>query len=132
VYDRILVALDGSALAERALPAAEALAARYGATLLLLRVTALPVESVGTLDAERRETDRYLTRLYARLAAQGLRVHYQRREGAPAAVIAEYARHQAADLIVLTRCGRSNVPERAIGSVAEAVSHTAPCSVLLV
>jgi nucleotide-binding universal stress UspA family protein len=132
VYDRILVTLDGSGLAEQALPVAETLAERCGATLLLLCVTALPAELIEALDAERREADRYLAGLYARLAAKGLQVHYQRQEGAPAALITEQARHQAADLIVLTRRGRSRAPERAVGSVAEAVLHTAPCSVLVV
>jgi len=50
MYHRILVALDGSALAERILPHAEALGQKFGATLVLLRATvsaALGAERLG-------------------------------------------------------------------------------------
>ena len=132
MYRRILIALDGSALAEQVLPHVEALAARFGATLVLLRVTAPEAEPAGALDAERREADRYLTGLYDRLTARGLRVHYQRPEGPPAARIVEHARNQAADLIVLTTYGPGSARRPAFGSVAAAVSQSAPCPVLLV
>ena len=132
MYRRILVALDGSELAEQVLPHAEALAERFGATLVLLRVTAPEAAPAGALDAERREADRYLTGLYDRLTARGLRVHYQRPEGPPAALIVEHARNQDADLIALTTHGRSSTRRPAFGSVAEAVSHSAPCPLLLV
>ena len=45
MYERILVALDGSPLAERILPHVEALATRFGSQLTLLRATT-PVETV--------------------------------------------------------------------------------------
>ena len=131
MYHRIVVALDGSERAERALPHAEALAARFGASLILLRVTASPAEPAA-LDAERREADRYLAALYDRLRTQGLAVHYQRPEGSPAASILEHARNQDADLIVLTSGGHSGGRRRALGSVAAAVVQTATCPVLVV
>jgi nucleotide-binding universal stress UspA family protein len=131
VYHRIVVALDGSERAERALPHAEALAARFGASLILLRVTASPAEPTA-LDAERREADRYLAALHDRLRAQGLAVHYQRPEGPPAAAILEHAHNQDADLIALTSHGHSSGRGRALGSVAEAIVQTAACPVLVV
>ncbi len=48
MYERILVALDGSALSERVLPDIEVLAGRLGATVLLIRVIApLPSSSAA-------------------------------------------------------------------------------------
>jgi len=119
-------------LAEKVLPHAEALAEQFGASLVLLRVTAPPAEPMGALDAERREADRYLAGLYDRLSAKGLRVHYERPEGPPAALIVEHARNQDADLIALTSHGRSSRRAPACGRVAEAVIHCAPSPVLLV
>ena len=151
MYDRIVAALDGSELAEQVLPHVEALAERFGATLILLRVTPAPdaafaavapvaevpgraaiTDPVVTLDAERREADRYLTGLYDRLTAKGLRIHYQRPEGPPAELIVEHARMLDADLIALTTHGRSGLQRLVFGSVAEAVIRSAPCPVLVV
>jgi nucleotide-binding universal stress UspA family protein len=132
MYRRILVALDGSPRAERALPHAEALTARLGAMLVLLRVTAPGPDPAGALDAERREADRYLAAWYGRLTAKGLRVHYERPEGPPAPLIAEHSRNQDADLIVLTSQGQGRASGPAVGRVAEALIQSAPCPVLLV
>ncbi len=132
MYHRILVALDGSALAEQALAHAAGLAERFGATLILLRVTAPPAGAVEALDADRRDADRYLAGLYDRLTATGLRVHYQRPEGPPAALVLQHARQQDADLIALTPRGRSSKRTPTLGSVAAAVVRAAPCPVLLV
>jgi nucleotide-binding universal stress UspA family protein len=131
MYHRILVALDGSEAAEQALAHGAALAERFGSTLVLLRVTE-PLDAPAALVAERREADRYLAGWYDRLTAKGLRVHYQRPEGPPAALIVEHARNQDADLIALTPQGRDGPRAPTLGSVAEAVIHAAPCPVLLV
>jgi len=87
MYRRIVVALDGSALAERVRPHAEALAERFGAQLIFLRATPTTGVSADALDADRREADRYLTVLSTRLAAKGRQVHYQRLEGSPTELI---------------------------------------------
>src|SRR3954453_22972824 len=105
MYRRIVVALDGSELAERVLPHAEALADRFGAQLILLRATPAIGVSADALDADRRETDRYLTALSTSLTAKGVQVHYQRLEGSPTELIAEHARTQDADLVALTSHG---------------------------
>jgi nucleotide-binding universal stress UspA family protein len=48
VYDRIIVALDGSPLAERCLPHAEALAEKFGSTIVLVRAI-LPTATIAAL-----------------------------------------------------------------------------------
>ena len=131
MYHRIVVPLDGSEQAERALPPAAVLAERFDATLILLRVTE-PTAEPSALDAERQEADHYLAVLYDRLSSRGLSVHYQRPEGAPAASILEHACNQDADLIALTSHGYGSRRERALGSVAEAIVQMAACPVLVV
>jgi nucleotide-binding universal stress UspA family protein len=132
MYRRIVVALDGSELAERVLPHVEALADRFGAQLILLRATPVAGVSVDALDADRREADRYLTDLSTRLTTQGLQVHYQRLEGSPTELVAEHARSQDADLVALTSHGHGGLRGAGFGHVAEAIILTAPCSVLIV
>jgi nucleotide-binding universal stress UspA family protein len=132
MYRRIVVALDGSELAERVLPPVEALAERFGAQLILLRATPVAGVPVDAVDADRREADRYLTDLSQRLTARGLPFHYQRLEGPPTELIAEHARTLDADLIALKSHGRSGVPGALFGHVTEAVVLTAPCSLLIV
>jgi len=50
----------------------------------------------------------------------------------PAAAIAEYARREQTDLIIVGTHGRSGVAHLMMGSVAERVVRTAPCPVLTV
>jgi nucleotide-binding universal stress UspA family protein len=52
--------------------------------------------------------------------------------GAPAPSIVEAARDTATDLLVIGTRGRSTFSRALLGSVAEAILHTAPCSVLVV
>lgn len=132
MYRRIVVALDGSDMAERVLPSVEALAERFGSLVILLRVTPVAGVSPEALDADRREADHYLTDLYNRLTAKGLQIHYQRLEGPPTELLAEHARTQDADLIALTTHGATGEPGALFGHVAEAVILTAPCSLLIV
>ncbi len=46
MYEKILVPLDGSELAERVLPHAQALAEKFGSTVTLLSATLSPQEMV--------------------------------------------------------------------------------------
>ncbi len=153
MYERILMALDGSAAAEAVLPYVQALAARFGSTVLVLQV-ASPVEqhivgsppgagsTAGTLGgardpaplaaAERRQLAAYLRRLTTRLRRRGLDVHSEQLEGLAAECIVQRAREWPADLIAMTTHGRGGRERLVLGSVAEAVLRQAPCPVLLV
>jgi len=78
MFTRIMVSLDGSALAEQALPAAESLAAAAGGTLYLVRVVEPPMAirayGVGApvnvyeevIAAQREEATAYLEAVRAR------------------------------------------------------------------
>ncbi|HZR98901.1 MAG TPA: universal stress protein [Chloroflexota bacterium] len=140
---RLLVPLDGSALAERALDLAAAIAPP-GATRLLLRVVA-PVErampgvgAAGTyIDVEATErataaADAYLDEVRQRLSAGGYAVQTAVRRGQPAAEILAAAREAAASLIVLSTHGRTGPRRWLLGSVADAVVRGADSPVFLV
>jgi nucleotide-binding universal stress UspA family protein len=124
----IVVALDGSPFAERALPFATAIAERGRARLVLVR--AAPDDALV-------EAHDYLRALVA--PARGLGGHGERpavdtaaRPGAPAAVLLDESRRQRAWLLVLATHGRSGLGRWRSGSVADAVLRHADRPLLLV
>jgi nucleotide-binding universal stress UspA family protein len=126
VVTALLVPLDGSALAERALPYAAALAARSGARIVLARVA--PPASGGA-EAEARD---YLSSVAARLAELGLTVEPVVATGEVAEAVAETARAQSVDLLVMATHGRGGLGRWVYGSVAEALMARLPLPILLV
>jgi nucleotide-binding universal stress UspA family protein len=150
MYERILVPLDGSALAEQVLPHVEALAEQFRSTVFLLRALTPPgviiagsvagaqplaagvVDPTPIVEAERQEAATYLQAVAARLRQEGLAVEYERPEGPADEIIAERARSLGADLIAMTTHGRGGLPRLVFGSVADAVLRNAPCPTLLV
>ena len=150
MYERILVALDGSELAERILPHVEALGRALGSTLIVLRATTAPATIVAELnsgamlpaagiidpepliDAERKEVDDYLTTIAKRLRGSGLTVQTERPDGPAAAAILQSADELGVDLIAMTTHGRTGLGRLVFGSVAGAVLHTSNRPVLLV
>lgn len=132
----ILVPLDGSALAERVLPYAEALAQPLGARLLLLRA-AWPggrgneewVKARARLEGE---AEVYLFGVSSRLAEKGLTAEAVVSFDDPATGITEQIRQSGADLVVMATHGRSGLGRWVYGSVAEAVLAHCPVPLLLV
>lgn len=143
MYERILVPLDGSKLAEVALPHAIAQAKQSGGTLLLLRalppMTAAAVaEAAAYLDWERIRADvaaearRYLEGVRARLAAENLNAQIEIVDGEPADAIIDAAERHGVDLIVMATHGRSGLGRWVLGSVADRVVRAAKAPVLLI
>ena len=134
-YRTILVPLDGSALSERALPEATALAARSGARLLLLRVAVANfVTRNDPLTGEPRLADLAADYLRDVAARAGDRSTAETIEaaGEPGPVIGRVARERGVDLIVMATHGRSGIGRWLYGSVADYVLRHAPVPVLLV
>ena len=52
--------------------------------------------------------------------------------GDPASKICDFADKVSADLIIIANTGKSGIKRVFLGSTSEAVSHNAPCSVLIV
>jgi nucleotide-binding universal stress UspA family protein len=137
MYKRILVPLDGSALAERALPFACRLAVQHDAELLLARVveprTPLVSEALDAASVEHSAVGAaqlYLDRLAGDLdVRQPIRtvVYY----GDAVDGILEEIRLRRADLVVMATHGRTGL-RVVLGSVADAVARQADVPVLLV
>lgn len=145
IYQKILVPLDGSELAGRALPYAQEIATLADAELFALRVipnfeqeyqmtSDLQFVNIGL--AEQEATTEHATHWVARLATevkqQGLRVTPVVEVGDAAECIVDYARDKAIDLIVMSTHGRTGPARWIYGSVAGKVLAAAPCPVLLV
>lgn len=146
MFKKVLVTLDGSEFAERALAPALAIARQFGAALVLLRVV-VPEEVVVTTPGlgaiyydvketqsqrEHDEADGYLYGVKTRLVGGGLAVRSEVISGAPPEVILDVAATEKADLIVMSTHGRSGFSRLLYGSVAEAVLRGARQPVLLV
>jgi nucleotide-binding universal stress UspA family protein len=135
---KILVPLDGSQLAERALAKAVDLAPSAGdPTLLLLRAaeaTAWPgADMTGEQVRVVREAEQYLAGLKTYLSNRGIdNVDTSVWYGPPASAIVEAARVGKADLIVMSTHGRSGLGRLILGSVAEAVVRGTTAPILLV
>ena len=141
-FGLVLVALDGSAFAERALPIACSIVRQAGnaGQVKLVHVhdrgafaaNAPAVDS--TWENERAgEMGLELTKTAARWAAEtNLNVTAVVLRGRAAESISAYAIEHCADLVVMTTHGRSGLKRALVGSVTEEVLRTARTPVLVV
>jgi len=127
VMKTILVPLDGSALAQQALPHALALARREDAELVLLGVDE---QYIYFTETEHLTT--YLGGLCDRIRAAGWRVRWEVMAGGPAELIVQRAEQVKADLIVMSSHGRRGVTRWVLGSVTERVGRETPCALMVV
>lgn len=138
----ILVPLDGSPLAECAIPLAEGLAKVFGNQLLLLRAVERPHMASTSLDNPAmiakveewaiQETQSYLQRKQQEVADRGVRVTTETSIGTPAWFIGECVQAHQAGLVVMASHGRSGLGRFLLGSVAQTVLHESEAPVLLV
>ena len=149
-YRKIMVPVDGSDLAEAALPHAVALAGRFHASLELVRAytpspsllaasaassmpgTGPALDPAPFIAAGRQEADVYLERLAASLASDHITVSHRRLDGGAAESIVQAARNDDIDMILMTTHGRGGIGRMVLGSVADYVLRHATCPVLLV
>jgi nucleotide-binding universal stress UspA family protein len=140
LLQRLLVPLDGSPVAESALPLAVELATATGAQLVLLRVE--PWRTVGSApygtvaeftsieDKAAAEATSYLEGVRARLPA-GLAVQTVVLRGRPSTSLVDFALYEHVDLIVMTTHGRGGVRRLVLGSVADHVVRAGVPAVLV-
>lgn len=142
MFQKILVPLDGSARAERALPVAAQLARARNATLSLLRVVpdlldvggyVVPPVATDTAAAEREEFEArdYLSSVAKRPVLHGLRVEQAVGFGVPAQVILDTIKSSAIDGVVIGSHGRTGLSRWVMGSIAQAVVRHSTAPVLL-
>jgi nucleotide-binding universal stress UspA family protein len=132
---KIMVPLDGSRLAEVALPEAFEFG-RRGAAVLLLRAaegTRLPAaDPTESQVAAVREAEGYLASVAVRARKAGVeKVDTSVWYGPPAESIIDAARVSGVDLIVMSSHGRSGLGRLVLGSVAETVLRGTTTPILL-
>ncbi len=142
MFQRILVALDGSSRAEQAIPMAIQLARSFDGTILLVEVVRGPAEfEVGAvspaiwappanpLDRERARD--YLKRVAAGDQFSGIVTETGVYAGPAAGTLRLIAQVRKADLVVMATRGLTGLKRWALGSVAEQVIHESDLPVLL-
>lgn len=144
VGTKILVPLDGSALAEEALPHAVDLARALGAKLHLVRVVvpahtywagemaAFSYVSPTMIDDEEREATSYLDDLVARCQTEGVAATRSVRVENAALGIVATAEDEGVSFIVMATHGRTGLMRTLLGSVALQVLHESDVPILLV
>jgi len=146
MYRHILVTLDGSDLAERALQPAFLFAEKFGAEVTLLRVQ--PANEPLTAAAgsgpqymqlsdmceasERADSEAYLHGIQQQWRATGVPISTRLAFGAAPELIVRVASQINADLIVMSTHGRSGLNRFLYGSVAEAVLRGSQLPLLLI
>jgi nucleotide-binding universal stress UspA family protein len=140
MYKRLLVPLDGSALAEQAVPHAIGQAKCSGAEILLLKVLGPLPEPVFSARSAVRTAEEmsgdlardYLEQIAAGIRDQDISAQVATREGKPYVEIIRFAEDNEIDLIVMSTRGHSGISRWLLGSVADRVVRGATVPLLLV
>lgn len=140
--DTILVPLDGSELAEQALPHAAALARALAVPVTLARVpesVVVPVVSAGiwiTHEVEaaeaREQAEAYLSALAESPIFEGITVGHAIPSVPVAAGLLDIIEAEQPQLVVMTTHGRSGLQRVLLGSVADKLVRSSPAPVYLV
>lgn len=143
MYKKILVPLDGSALAECVLPHVEAIAngCSVGSVVFARAIDYMRAnidayftkEQKKEMEARAEASVReYLDQVVSRVKPGGFEVQKQILTGQAAESIAEYATKNDVDLIIIATHGRSGVSRWVWGSVADRILRSACVPVLMV
>lgn len=141
MFKKILVPLDGSALAERAIDQVEKMAEGTGAEVLLLKVVPAPLEKApeaGQTEESRaygeavERATAYLEKIGKRLAAISVKSRVLVPSGEPYAGILAAAHSEDVDCIVMSTHGGTALARTLLGSTAERVVYTTKRPVFLV
>lgn len=126
MWEKILVPLDGSDLAELALPYAEELAGAFNSEVFLAHVS------------ESTESKyQHMHQLYIEEVAGQMKKHFKKvspvvLSGKPAKEIISYAEKNDIGLVIMTSHGHSGITAWVVGSVASKVFHAIRVPLLLV
>jgi nucleotide-binding universal stress UspA family protein len=144
MYNKILVPLDGSELAECVLPHVEAFIKGFNASdVILVRVVeteksyagnyAISADLLDKRESERKSTATdYLNKIVNRLKDEGAAIHAEVLEGRVTESLAKYALDNDIDLILIATHGRSGMTRWVRGSVADKILRSANVPVLMV
>jgi len=140
MYKSVLVATDGSETAAEAVRIAMELAKAFGATLHVVsvyqsgakgarRIPELPGDYPGSTDAL-SIADTLLDSIASHAGTTGVETHTHATSGPVAERIVAVAEEQQVELIVVGNKGMKGA-KRILGSVPNAVAHSAQCAVLI-
>lgn len=145
MYKKIMIPLDGSALAECVLPHVEAIARGCETEeLVLLRIVEpervystsnSPIDPnlAATRESERKKAaETYLNEIGNRLAAVGLTCRVKAIVGRVAESLVDYCVANSIDLIIIATHGRSGITRWVRGSVADKILRSSKIPVMMV
>ena len=147
MLSQVLVPLDGSELAEQALPYAEQVVASTGEIILLsvVDVPDFPIYTIYPIPISPPEPDystvvndmltntkEYLDKLANNLRLSGHRVKTIVKSGESATCIIEEAQERNVDMIVMSTHGRSGLSRWLLGSITQKVLNSMPCPVVVI
>lgn len=134
-WDRMLVATDCSSGSRPAINRALELTQAYGGELVVLSVMDLPLktqEAMGITAEILRRCQDHVAEVQRRGEARDLTVKGVVRKGQAYQVIADLAREEHVNLIVMGSHGHTGLTRLLMGGVTERVIGHAPCPVLVV
>lgn len=134
---RVLIPLDGSTVAEAALPHVIAVARAFKAQVYLLSVIEPAPDSPSATDSSEWRLTRARTRVYLdgiakRLAQQGIEAERAITEGSASEQILRFAEHQRIDLVVLCSHGKGGLTDFSLSGTVSKVLLRVRSSVLIV
>ena len=138
MFNKILIANDGSEGAARALSAAIKLAKIHDAELHMICVEEMPrfPASIDEVVEEKAEAnhlyDSVSRRAMGQAQAEGRKLKVHIVVGHPVSTISGFVERENFDLLVVGYMGHSSLYNRLIGSVTERLVEHAPCAVLVV
>jgi nucleotide-binding universal stress UspA family protein len=137
MYERILVAYDGSGPARHAFDVAADLAQKYGSELHVVAVARPPefaedVETEAAIESAREHFSGQFRDLEGAAARAGVKPQFRIVTGHPAEQIVRTAEQHDIDLIVLGHRGHGVFERWLLGSVSRTVIAYAHCAVMVV
>ena len=149
MYNKIMVPLDGSQLAECVLPHVQAITSGCKiATVVFVRVidpgtvsASLPAQGeLGFQEKSRRQLEEerkknagaYLKKIVDSVSIENAVLNYEVLEGSVAETLADWAKKNNADLIVIASHGRSGIGRWVMGSVADRIMRSVCIPVMMI
>ena len=139
MFEKILIAHDGSDGAQKAFDVAVKLAARLQTRLHMISVEEdLPkhAETIGEIEEEKEIEDSYFGQLAAqskrRAALHAVDLDCTVLPGHEVKTIVEFIRERRFDLLVIGFTGHSRIYEHIWGGTSHNLTSLAPCSVLVI
>jgi nucleotide-binding universal stress UspA family protein len=127
MYRTIVLALDGSEGADRAVPVAADLARRDNARVVIAHAQTRALETAIDAALERQVDDLRASGVHADVATAHATI-----EGREADAIAQIAHDHDADLVVIAGRGRSPFVGAVLGSVTQRLLHVSDAPVLVI